>query len=110
MKVYIAGKITGLNDYKELFLHAEQELKSKGYNVMNPAVLPDGFTHEEYMKICFCMIDVCDSVYFLDNWCQSKGAVMEYNYAIENNKFIAHQKEIDHIMCNTHGAEGNNGQ
>ncbi len=88
MKVYIAGKITGNPDYKQQFAEAERELKAQGYTTMNPAVLPDGFEHHEYMKICFSMIDVCDAVYFLSNWKESKGACMEYDYAFEQNKGI----------------------
>jgi hypothetical protein len=34
------------------------------------------------------MIDVCDAVYFQNNWKDSKGANMEYNYAFEQNKGI----------------------
>ena len=88
MKVYIAGKITGNPDYKEQFAEAERHLRAQGHTTVNPAVLPDGFEHHEYMKICFAMIDACDAVYFLSNWKESKGACMEYNYAFEQNKGI----------------------
>ncbi len=88
MKVYIAGKITGNPDYKQQFAEAEKKLREKGHTTMNPAVLPDGFEHQEYMRVCFSMIDVCDAVFFLDNWRDSKGANMEYNYAFEQNKGI----------------------
>ena len=88
MKVYIAGKITGNPSYKQQFAEAEKKLREKGFTTMSPAVLPDGFEHQEYMKICFSMIDVCDAVFFLDNWRDSIGATMEYNYAFEQNKGI----------------------
>ena len=88
MKVYIAGKITGNPDYKQQFAEVEKKLREKGHTTMNPAVLPDGFEHSEYMQICFSMIDVCDAVYFQNNWKDSKGANMEYNYAFEQNKGI----------------------
>lgn len=91
MKVYIAGKITGLDNYKELFDAAEDKLKAQGDAVMNPSILPDGFEHEEYMKICYSMIDVCDVIYMLSNWDDSKGATMERKHAIKNNKLIIHQ-------------------
>ena len=87
-KVYIAGKITGLDNYKELFDRAEKELKNQGYSVMNPSVLPEGFEHDEYMKICYSMIDVCDGVYFLENSGDSKGAMLELDYAIKNRKWL----------------------
>jgi len=91
MKIYIAGKITGLENYKELFNRKEKELLEKGCTVMNPSVLPDGFEHEEYMKICFSMIDVCDSIYLLSNWKDSKGAQMEWLYAQKNNKGVYYE-------------------
>lgn len=93
MKVYIAGKITGLGNYKELFEKAESMLLEEGYVVMNPAILPSGFSQDEYMHICYNMIDVCDGVYFLDNWHDSKGANLEHKYAIENRKWIKYQKD-----------------
>jgi len=59
---------------------------------MNPAVLPDGFEHHEYMKICFSMIDVCEGLYFLRNWTDSKGAKMEFDRAIDKGKTIMFQQ------------------
>ena len=79
-KIYIAGKITDNPDYKTHFARAEKRL-TENHTVMNPAVLPLGFDYEDYMKICFAMIDVCDAVYMLDNWQDSPGAIREYEYA-----------------------------
>lgn len=94
MKIYVAGKITGLDNYKELFCSAENKLKAKGYSVMNPAVLEgDKFTHDDYMHVCYAMIDVCGSVYFINNWKDSKGAKLEHKYAIRHNKKIIYEQE-----------------
>ena len=93
MKVYIAGKITGLENYKELFSAEERRLREKGYTVMNPSILPNGFEYDEYMRICYSMIDVCDGVYFLNNWTDSKGAKLEHEYALKNNMAILYQRE-----------------
>lgn len=41
---------------------------------MNPAMLPKGFEYEEYMRVCFAMIDVCEAVCLLPNWTDSPGA------------------------------------
>ena len=92
MKIYIAGKITGLDNYKELFNKAENELLAKGYKVMNPSILPEGFTWSEYMGICFKMIDICDEVYMLNNWEDSKGAKAENLYATGLGKKISYQE------------------
>lgn len=88
MKMYIAGKITGFDGFENKFKKAENELKIRGHKVLNPAILPKGFKQDEYMHICYSMIDVCDCVYFLDNWMDSVGAKLEYEYAKKNNKKI----------------------
>ena len=85
-KVYIAGKITGDPAYREKFARAEARLRALGHIVMNPAILPDGFTHAEYMLICFAMIDVCDAVFFLSDWVDSDGAWQEHGRALEKDK------------------------
>lgn len=87
-KAYIAGKITGCGDYKQNFEKAYKFLRAKGYLVMNPAVLPEGFEHHEYMSICYSMIDAVDKVFFLPNWRESKGAKMELDYACQTRKEI----------------------
>lgn len=86
--IYIAGRITGLENYKEVFEAAEIDLKRRGLTPMNPAKLSAGFEHAEYMHICYAMIDVCDTVYLLIDWMESKGAVMEYKYAVRKRKNI----------------------
>ena len=88
-KVYIAGKITGQENFKEIFKKAENQFIKQGFRVMNPAVLRSGFDYEDYMKICFSMIDVCDGVHFLGNWQDSEGAKREYNYALATRKTLS---------------------
>ncbi len=94
MKIYIAGKITGFDKAKEVFKKKEIELIKRGDTVLNPTVLPYGFEHEEYMHICYAMIDVCEKVYFLNNWNNSKGAKMELEYAITQGKRLEFQEEV----------------
>ena len=78
MKVYIAGKVTGLEkaDIFKKFYESGKQLKKDGYLVMSPAVLAlnEGFDHGDYMHVCYAMIDVCDAVYMQKNWQNSKGA------------------------------------
>lgn len=92
MKIYIAGKITGLPNYMELFQSKQTELESQGYTVVNPSkldgILGQDFTHAEYMHICYSLIDICDAVYLLENWMDSKGACMELDYSIEKGKTV----------------------
>ena len=91
-KIYIAGKITGEENYRQKFKAAQDELEARGYRAMNPAILPPGFAYEDYMHICFAMIDVCDAVYFLADWRDSPGATREHEYASRLGKVIEHEE------------------
>ena len=80
MKVYIAGKITGDPGYRDKFAAAEIQLGWQGHTVLNPAELPSGMSREDYMRICFAMIDVADAVVFLPDAAESAGARLERAY------------------------------
>ena len=88
MKIYIAGKITGDENYKSKFQKAADKLKNEGHSVMIPSILPSGFEHFEYMKICYAMIDVCVVVLFLSDWRDRLGAIMEHDYCLKTEKHI----------------------
>lgn len=99
-KVYIAGKVTGDKDYKSKFENAAQRLIADGLLVMSPAILPEGFDYEDYMTVCFAMIDVCDTVVFLPDWKESRGAMREYEHAIVTFKKILYlQKDKAIPFC-----------
>lgn len=91
MKIYISGKITGTEDYIERFAKAEKELIEQGYEVINPAristCLPT-LEHEEYMRIDFALLEVCDAIYMLKGWGDSRGAREEYIQAVQEDKLI----------------------
>ena len=97
MKVYIAGKITGLEESEVLkkFNESVSQLKNQGCITMSPAVLASngGFEHSDYMHVCFAMIDVCDAVYMQKDWRDSKGARMELQYARKCKKRILYEDE-----------------
>ena len=67
----------------------------QGYSVVNPAMvnamLPEDTTYDEYMAMSFAMLDMCDSVYMLDGWENSKGACMEFERAVNNGLEIIYQ-------------------
>jgi hypothetical protein len=85
-KAYIAGKITGDKDYRKKFEAAALFLKSSGYVVLNPAVLPEGMSRADYMRICIAMIDSADVVGFLPGWTDSDGARLEREYCSYTEK------------------------
>lgn len=85
-RVYISGPITGIPDYLENFEKVEKELTKAGYSVINPAKLnanmPDGIEYEEFLEIDLKYMDLCDSIYMMKGWQNSKGANREYGYAL----------------------------
>ena len=95
MKIYISGAITGTNDYMERFAKAEKELTEQGYSVVNPAKvnaqLPEDTTYEEYMKMSFCMLDMCEAIFMLRGWENSKGANREYGFALAKDMIIMYE-------------------
>lgn len=106
-KIYIAGKINGLDDYRKLFKEAEDNFIEDGYVVMNPAVLGEGFDYEVYLPICLLMLQACDTVYMLNNYKDSKGAKVELEYAKAQGKKIIYQpKEMDYSIGYKHGKNG----
>lgn len=93
MKIYISGAITGTDDYIERFERAERKLRERGETeIINPAKvcasLPETLTHEEYMKICLAMLSLCDKVYLIKPWADSKGVWEELKYAIDTGKTV----------------------
>ena len=83
MKVFISGPMTGIDDFnREAFNDAARKITKKGHVALNPAVLPDGLLHREYMKICYAMLKVSNAIYQLPGWEDSVGAKMEYDFAI----------------------------
>ena len=93
MRIYIAGKITDYDNYKEHFNKAEKMLTEKGCIVLNPAILPGGLKQEEYMRICIPMLQVCDAVYMLNNWKTSAGANIEHQLAEQAGKIIHYEEK-----------------
>ncbi|MCI8371286.1 MAG: DUF4406 domain-containing protein [Lachnospiraceae bacterium] len=97
MKVYISGPITGTNDYMERFGKAQDYLEDNGWSVVNPALvnsnLPKDTSYEEYMKMSFVMLDMCEAVYFLKGWEDSPGASREHTYAQEKGKKLIFEDE-----------------
>lgn len=81
VKVYIAGRITGDQRYREKFAEAEAALWEVGHIPLNPAVLPEGMEKEDYMRICTAMLDSADAIGLLSDWTASPGAQLEMHYA-----------------------------
>ncbi|EKB5039431.1 TPA: DUF4406 domain-containing protein [Salmonella enterica subsp. enterica serovar Poona] len=84
--VFICGPMTGYENYnRDAFLLKERELMNCGAVVLNPARLPDGLEHDQYLTITRGMIRVSDSVCLLPGWEKSEGARQEVLYALKRN-------------------------
>ena len=91
MRVYISGGISGVENYREAFNKAQEELAKDGHDVINPALYADTLpklSYEEYMKIGLTFLDMCDAIYMLKGWQKSCGANREYGYALAADKII----------------------
>lgn len=95
MKVYISGAITGTDDYMERFAKAEKYLTKLGYSVVNPAKvnaqLPEDTDYEDYMKMSFCMLSICDAIYLLRGYEKSCGAKRELEFAKSEDMEIVYE-------------------
>lgn len=89
MKLYIAGRITGL-EYEEaesMFMMAETMIEKLGHEPLNPLALVDqdpDRTYEDYLldalEIVLCS---AEAMYMLPNWRDSLGARIEHAIAVE---------------------------
>ncbi len=107
-KIYISGQITGLPIEQAMmnFAKAETYLMHKGFDVVNPMSLPE---HEDiaklplseserwmlHMKVDIKALMDCDNIYMLDNYKQSKGAMIEFSTALQfGYKVLFENEEI----------------
>lgn len=83
MKIYLAGKISGNPNYKRDFAEAKKVVAKmeQDCSILSPAVLPEGMSRADYMRICFSMVDSSDCVILLPNASESEGAMLEKKYA-----------------------------
>ena len=97
MKIYISGASTNNPNYKEDFERAEDYLQREypSADIINPALvnsfLPKSTTHEEYMRMSFCMLDMCDYIFMLKGWEKSFGANRELGYSSAKDMIIMYE-------------------
>lgn len=92
--VYLSGRITENDNYKDDFARAEKFLNEMGYIVLNPARLDEvssGLTYEKIMQVCYTLVDVSDAIFMVSGWKKSKGANAELSYAKSLGKKVMYQ-------------------
>lgn len=99
MRVYISGKISGLDkkEYMSHFADAEKKLLEMGHETINPAkyndMLPTTLSWDQYMWIDLFLLSLCDGIYMLDNWKSSKGAKAERKMALKRHMVVMYENE-----------------
>ena len=96
--IYISGPISGVSNYLKKFDDAEYNLEMRyGDQIINPAKvlsrLPTEYLeYKDLMKLCLDMLAMCDTIYMMRGWRDSKGALLEYQFAKTHNFNIIIQK------------------
>ena len=91
MRIYISGPITNVLDYKDKFSRAERYLKAKypDSEIINPTVLYKlPLTYDEYMEMDLRLLDKCGAIYMLNGWEMSRGACIEFGYALAKDLIV----------------------
>lgn len=96
MRIYISGATTGQANYLRNFMKAQEALEKNGHSAVNPTWLEHvarDLTYEEYMKIDLALLDMCDAIYMLQGWQESKGANREYGFALGKDMLVMFEEK-----------------
>lgn len=99
MKIYVSGKITGLQkrDYRGKFKAAANRLRMQGHTVVDPSRLDVyELTYAQYMAVDTTLLSFCDAIYMLENWETSNGARLEKEYAESLGLKVMYESEERH--------------
>lgn len=101
VKVFVSGKITGepIDECLDKFYGAWSyivglEKENQIIEIVNPLFLKGIYfdiPHKEAMEICLKELKTCSHIYMLKDWKESKGAMMEHQFAMDNGIKIIYQ-------------------
>ena len=100
-KVYLSGPITGIKNYKGLFLFAEEIVRMcDAARIFNPASqIPDSLGYEQAMKRCVAALAEYDTIMLLPGWHTSKGARLEHDVALACGMDIVDLTNYRLVQC-----------
>lgn len=83
-RLYLSGPMTGIKDFnRPEFVRWAGLLRDAGFEVVNPAELPHGWTWEQYMERAQRDVVTCHGIALLPGYLNSKGACMELGWALD---------------------------
>lgn len=105
--IYVAGKYAGkgYSEIEDNIFKAELasiKLLKFGWAVITPHKNTAhyeryedyiGYTHDDWLKMDFAMLERCDAIFMLKDWEYSKGASMEHQLAIDKGLEIYYQDD-----------------
>lgn len=98
MKVYISGQISGLDpvEARARFAGAEELLQGMGFETVNPwdNGLPVDAPWIKHMCRDLEMLNECNCIYMMDGWRDSRGACIEYDFAVRTGKTVLFESSI----------------
>lgn len=111
-RCYLSGPITGVPSYMDNFKRYEIDLSNRfGWTIINPAAvnaeMPDNTDYEEYIEMSETMMRMCDRIFLMQGWENSKGAKFEREFAIIYGMEVWEENSEGEICLTVRGS--NNG-
>lgn len=100
---YIAGPMTGIEDYNHPAFHAAEAMLRERFpndEIINPATQFDGdqtLPRETYLRRAVENVAKSDRVFTLDGWTTSQGACLEVLIAHQIGVQVWHWEQVDDI-------------
>ena len=92
--VYLSGNIISNGFCKEQFERAENFLLDRGYITLNPFDISqsmEDLNYEQVIQVHYRLIDICDVIFMISGWQNSKSANAELSYAKSLGKKVMYQ-------------------
>lgn len=100
MKVYISGKITGLDPeiVRRNFDLSIESVKNLGFEPVSPYLkngIPDDAVWQKHMVKDIELLFSCDAIYMQKNWRDSIGSRIEHYIAIETGMHVFYHAKLE---------------